>query len=78
MRRKVPQGRSFGYQVRHRTTRRSSSKKPSSSTDLGQSIPKVAKELGAATEPLRRWIKQHEIDEDQREGLITDEPEELF
>jgi len=43
----------------------------------GGTLSEVARDLGCSTEALRSWIRQSEIDQGRREGLTTDEREEL-
>ena len=43
----------------------------------GRKISEVARELGVTGESIRNWIRQYEIDHGQREGLTTDEKQEL-
>jgi transposase len=43
----------------------------------GKSVAQIAKELGVSDNSLRSWIKQTQIEQGEREGLTTEEREEL-
>jgi transposase len=43
----------------------------------GKPAAQIARDLGVSFESLRHWIKQAEIDSGERQGLTTDEREEL-
>lgn len=42
-----------------------------------RSIAQVARDLGISNQTLRNWIKQADVDAGKREGLSTEEREEL-
>ncbi len=46
-------------------------------SDEEHPIPRIATDLSVTAETLRNWVKQDEIDGGEREGLTTEEKEEL-
>jgi len=43
----------------------------------GKPIAQVARDLGVSSQTLHTWIKQADVDAGEREGLSTEEREEL-
>ena len=43
----------------------------------GGSISGVARDLGCSIESLRAWVKQTDVDEGRRDGLTTEERDEM-
>ena len=43
----------------------------------GQPVREIAKDLGVTEQSLCTWVKQHEVDVGKRDGLSSEEREEL-
>lgn len=46
-------------------------------TEQGRNLSQAAEELGISVSGLRQWVKNHEVENGQREGLTAAERDEI-
>ena len=72
----MARGSSFSKEQRDRAVRLVAEAVPHHASEY-QAIASVAAKIGASTETVRKWVRQHEVDAGDRPGVTTNESEEL-
>ena len=72
----MARGSSFSKEQKDRAVRLVAEAVPRHASEY-QAIASVAAKIGASTETVRKWVRQHEVDGGDRPGVTTNESEEL-